>query len=368
MFNDGWWLKHRAPGVSRDEQQRRDRLSNKLYHDGGKIGEGQDEDDIVSISTFSISTKCWLAIRQNVTMAAEEVPLQNSELFDVSDCVAVVTGGGTGMGLMMAKALEANGAKVYILGRRLAVLEAAAKQATYGNIYPLQCDITSKDDLETAVERIASEDGFVNLVVNNAGISTPNLGPQRTRPNAKWSITDLRNYWFSKPSFEDYARVLEANTTAPLMVTFAFLELLDRGNRVRAEQAKANGGRSDYVRSQVIMVSSVGGFGRDNSAFIYGASKAGTTQMTKNLSTYLTPWKIRANVLAPGYFHTEMTQDFYKSTGGRLPATMTPEERFGDMQEISGTLLYMASKAGAYCNGSVMLSDGGYLAIHPSAY
>lgn len=62
-------------------------------------------------------------------MAAEEVPLQNSELFDVSDCVAVVTGGGTGMGLMMAKALEANGAKVYILGRRLAVLEAAAKQA-----------------------------------------------------------------------------------------------------------------------------------------------------------------------------------------------------------------------------------------------
>lgn len=79
-------------------------------------------------------------------MAAEEVPLQNSELFDVSDCVAVVTGGGTGMGLMMAKALEANGAKVYILGRRLAVLEAAAKQAVryiYTYIYTSR-DMESK--------------------------------------------------------------------------------------------------------------------------------------------------------------------------------------------------------------------------------
>jgi NADP-dependent 3-hydroxy acid dehydrogenase YdfG len=58
-----------------------------------------------------------------------EAPLQHTELFDVSDCVAVVTGGGTGMGLMMAKALEANGAKVYILGRRLEVLQEAAKQS-----------------------------------------------------------------------------------------------------------------------------------------------------------------------------------------------------------------------------------------------
>lgn len=139
----------------------------------------------------------------------------------------------------------------------------------------------------------------MNLVVNNAGISTPNLGSQRSRPNAKWDVSAMRNYWFNKPSFEDYAKVLEANTTAPLMVTFAFLELLDKGNQVRAEQAKENGSK-DFIRSQVIMVSSVGGFGRDNSAFIYGASKAGTTQMTKNLSTYLMPWKIRANVIAPG--------------------------------------------------------------------
>lgn len=63
-----------------------------------------------------------------------------------------------------------------------------------------------------------------------------------------------------------------------------------------------------------------------------------------------------------------MTEDFYKSTGGRLPASMAPEERFGNMQEIGGTVLYLASRAGAYCNGSVILADGGYLGTHPSAY
>ena len=63
-----------------------------------------------------------------------------------------------------------------------------------------------------------------------------------------------------------------------------------------------------------------------------------------------------------------MTEGFYKSTGGKLPASMAPEERFGDVQEIGGTILYLASKAGAYCNGSVMLADGGYLGNHPSAY
>lgn len=301
-----------------------------------------------------------------MTLKASEVPLQNNELFDVSDCVAVITGGGTGMGLMMAKALEANGAKVFILGRRLEILQEAAKQSTFGNICPVQCNITSKDDLQTAVDYIANEDGYVNLLVNNAGIATPNLGPHASRPNAKWDVSAVREYWFDK-SFADYAKVLEANTIAPLQVSFAFLELLDQGNKVRAEQAKAKG-RKDYVRSQVVMLSSVGGFGRDNSAFIYGASKAGTTQMTKNLSTYLIPWKIRANVIAPGYFHTEMTEGFYKSTGGKLPASMAPEERFGDVQEIGGTILYLASKAGAYCNGSVMLADGGYLGNHPSAY
>ena len=278
--------------------------------------------------------------------------LDKDSLFDVSDCIAVVTGGGSGIGSMMANALAANGAKVYILGRRLDVLQEAARSmvrtnnddsssssacpafdAPYstneqspqrnanhislqpGTVHPLQCSVTSPADLQAAVDAITRSDGHINLLINNAGIATPNLGPHASRPTPKWDIARVRDYWFAK-SFEDYAAVLETNTTAALQSTFAFLGLLDAGNKVRAERemekkkreeaaggSGGNGGGGSppsYVRSQVITMSSVGGFGRDNSAFIYGASKAGVTHMMKNLATYLVPWKIRVNVVAPG--------------------------------------------------------------------
>ena len=182
----------------------------------------------------------------------------------------------------------------------------------FGNIHPIQASVTSHEDLQKAVDHVTEQDGYVNLLINSAGIATPNLGPHATRPNAKWEVGKVRDYWFRK-SFADYAAVLETNTTAALQATFAFLELLDQGNKVREQQAvaeaaaRANASRGGapatprpYVRSQVIGVSSVGGFGRDNSAFVYGASKAGTTHMMKNLATYLIPWKIRVNVVAPG--------------------------------------------------------------------
>ncbi|KAI9689786.1 MAG: hypothetical protein M1822_009668 [Bathelium mastoideum] len=299
-------------------------------------------------------------------------PLFNDSLFDVSDCIAVVTGGGTGLGLMMTQALAANGAKVYILGRRMEPLEKAAQESE-GIVIPIQCSINSHKDLQRAVDIINETEGHINLLVNNAGISTPNLEPHPRRPTPDWDVSRVRDFWFKK-QFSDYAAVFETNTTACLMASFAFLELLDKGNKKREaeeKEARVNGARkgpSTYVRSQIIAVSSIGGFGRDNSAFIYGASKAGTTQMMKNLSTYLIPWRIRVNVIAPGYFNTDMMGNLSKATGGKLPMSLAPEERFGEGREIAGTVMYLASNAGAYCNGSVMLADGGYLANHPATY
>jgi NAD(P)-dependent dehydrogenase (short-subunit alcohol dehydrogenase family) len=178
---------------------------------------------------------------------------------------------------------------------------------TRGNLHPIECSVTSHNDLQRAVDYISERDGHINLLVNNAGISTPNLEPHTQRPSPKWDISRVRDYWFNKSS-EDYAKVFETNTTATLMTTFAFLELLDKGNKYSQSQAHASNGngpagRAEYVRSQVVALGSVGGFGRDNSAFIYGASKAGTIHMMKNLGTYLIPWKIRVNVIAPGCKH-----------------------------------------------------------------
>ncbi|OAA45081.1 short chain dehydrogenase/reductase [Cordyceps fumosorosea ARSEF 2679] len=316
--------------------------------------------------------------------------LSPAHLFHVGDTIAVVTGGGTGLGLMMAKALASGGAKVYILGRRLDVLQKAAQDAMAeingnnstgsgsgsssgsGSIVPLQCSVTSKEELQRAVDHIAAQDAKIHLLINNAGIATPNLEPHPQRPNPKWDVKRMRDFWFNK-AFEDYAALFETNTTAALQTSFAFLELLDKGNQARqAEMEAARGpsyhGPHDFVRSQIIAMSSVGGFGRDNSAFCYGASKAGTTHMMKNLSTYLIPWKIRVNVVAPGYFNTEMMGTFYKSTRGKLPRSIAPEERFGEMQDIGGTIVWLASRAGSYCNGNVLLIDGGYCAAHTATY
>ena len=112
---------------------------------------------------------------------------------------------------------------------------------------------------------ISEAKGYINLLVNNAGVATPNLEPHPRRPTAKWDIAKVRNFWFQK-KFSDYATVFETNTTSALMVTMGFLELLDKGNKVREakeQEEKATsgqkGGPSRYVRSQVLTLSSVGG-------------------------------------------------------------------------------------------------------------
>lgn len=173
-------------------------------------------------------------------------------------------------------------------------------------MHPIQCSVTSHDDLQKAVAIIQDEEGYINLLVNNAGISTPNLGPPNSRPGPGWSLARVRDYWFTR-SFEDYGAVMQTNTIANLIVSFAFVELLDQGNKLaEAEAARkpdsnpATAKMRNWVSSQIITTSSIGGFGRDHAAFIYNASKAATTHMMKQLATYLVPYGIRSNVIAPG--------------------------------------------------------------------
>lgn len=96
------------------------------------------------------------------------------DLFNVNGMVAVITGGGSGLGLYAARALDANGAKaVYITGRRKGTLEAAAKTAVNGTIIPVVADVSDKAALQAVVDRVKEEQGFVNLLFANAGISGP---------------------------------------------------------------------------------------------------------------------------------------------------------------------------------------------------
>lgn len=208
----------------------------------------------------------------------------------------------TGIGLMIAQALEANGAIVYIIGRREEVLQNAVRTAVsqlydfrvlaayiiqkHGNIKPIQGDVTSKPDLERAVSQVKADHGYVNVVIANAGIGGPSLQELPGNP----TISEFRDYVWSWDS-EYFTQTFAVNTTSVFDTVAAFLELLDAGNK------KGN----LKQRSQVIATSSIGAFNRSPAlGYAYGGSKAAVVHIFKQLSTSLVPFNIRANVIAPG--------------------------------------------------------------------
>jgi len=287
------------------------------------------------------------------------------DLFGVKDLVAVITGGGSGLGLYAAKALDAHGAKaVYIVGRRKEKLEAAAKEAKNGTIIPLQGDASSKESLEAMARRVESEQGYINVLFANAGtMGVQYFGELPTDRHP--SVKEFRDVAFGK-GIDDYANTFKVNLAGPYYTALAFLELLDAGNR------KGN----VVQKSQVIVTASIGGFLRQpQDGWAYSTSKAGAVHLVKMMSTYFGPWSIRANCIAPGLYPSEMTANHPALQGGKtiteegaLPAEVVPATRSGTPDDIAGAVLFLMSRAGAYINGNTLVTDGGRLGQTPAAY
>ncbi|KAB8210258.1 hypothetical protein BDV34DRAFT_209665 [Aspergillus parasiticus] len=225
-------------------------------------------------------------------------------LFDVSSIVVVVTGSGSDLGLLMTKALAANGAK-----------------KNQDTVIRIQCDATDQSALKAAVAHIEAETGYINLLIANSGSVPPGS-----------SITELKETLYNIP-MQDFTNTFHVNCTAVFYTTVPFLGLLDAGNR---NGSYCNG------RSQVIATSSIASFNRRISAgFAYSTSKAATTMMMKVLATYLVLYRF-----------------------GRIFFVLES----GNAGGYYGTLLYLASRAGAYCNGNCVLTDGGRLSVTPVIY
>ncbi|KAH8694957.1 short chain dehydrogenase/reductase [Talaromyces proteolyticus] len=287
-------------------------------------------------------------------------------LFSVKGIVAVITGGGSGLGANIAKALDANGARaVYILGRRADSLKKTADAAVNRSIVPLTADVTSQESLSAAVETIRAREGLVNVLIANSGIigpSTADLFAGGKTP----SIDELQSKLWSTP-IEEFTKPLHVNVTGAFYTAVAFLGLLDAANRQPDSASRP--------KSQVIVVTSIAGFMRNPAAgFAYSASKAAATHMVKQLSTSLAPYKIRCNGIAPGFFPSEMTESVPFMQGldprieGNVSSQICPLERTGSEEDINGLALFLISRAGAYVNGCVQLIDGGRVAIFPAAY
>ncbi|RYP62843.1 hypothetical protein DL770_009523 [Monosporascus sp. CRB-9-2] len=175
--------------------------------------------------------------------------LEAANLFNVKGLVAVITGGGSGLGLMMAHALALNGAhKVYIIGRRQSVLEAASKSVPTNNIIPIVGDVLSKDSLASAVSQITSDVGYINIFIANSGIGGPQAALSKPLPPNS-TLQDFIQSW-SSVSIEEYEKTFELNVSAVWFSIMAFLPLLEKGNE------KGNVAQ----RSQVLTTSSIAGF------------------------------------------------------------------------------------------------------------
>ncbi|KAF7365555.1 2OG-Fe oxygenase [Mycena venus] len=309
-----------------------------------------------------------------------EDPLSPQHLFDVQGLVAVITGGGSGIGRMMAAALENNGATVYIVGRRLDVLQSTAQEISkHGNIIPLEGDVTDRDSLLSLVDVVKDRHGYIDLLVNNAvagiarnlydhplpspGDCSPISDPPDS-PDSAPSVPSIKSFqaalWGDSGSAEDFADTFATNVTSVYYTTVAFMDLLHQGNIRKQEKSSNSMGRwrPPHHSSQVISVSSSGGFRLDSKVLSpsYTLAKAACTHL--------------ATFSPPGVFPSEMTSGIFPEVGLGPAAYIdsVPLKRAGTEEEMAGAILFLASRAGAYVNCAVWLVDGGRVGSVPSSY
>ncbi|KAK3675517.1 hypothetical protein LTR78_004600 [Recurvomyces mirabilis] len=288
--------------------------------------------------------------------------LQASELFGVGHITAVVTGGGTGIGLMIAQALVTNGAKVYITGRRKEVLEDTVKQYNngVGSLHALPGDVSSKEGaIQLAKDVQEKEPRGIHLLVNNAGIARDDNTKFSVNGQPDMSDAEAISQHFLKSEEQQWQDTFQTNVFGQFFMSMAFLPLLAKGREI-----------TPGYTSQIVNVSSISGQmkGSSNGQFAYASSKAAFTHMSRMLATTFKDTKVRVNVIAPGIFPSEMTTG--KSDEGNKSELSTkignPAGRGGHDSDMAATILFLAGKGGLFYNEQVLYPDGGSTLVAPA--
>ncbi|KAJ3014027.1 UNVERIFIED_CONTAM: hypothetical protein HDU68_000456 [Siphonaria sp. JEL0065] len=261
-------------------------------------------------------------------------------LFSVARKVALVTGGGTGIGKMIAAALAQNGAKVYIASRKLKVVQEAAAEinacpqtkASGGECIALQADLTDKAKTDALATQIKQREQKLHILVNNAGISW----------GASLLDFDEKNGW---------DKLMAVNVKSLFYLTTALLPLLEK------DSTNTDPGR-------VINISSVASYvptsadPSGNGTYSYNASKAAVNHLTRVLAATLAEKLITVNAIAPGFYPSRMTQHGLDALGDAV-AIAQPTGRIGTTEDMAGLALFFCSRASAHITGQVIVSDGG---------
>ena len=251
--------------------------------------------------------------------------MKAAQLFDMAGEVALVTGASSGLGRRFAEVLAANGAKVALVARRAQRLDALKKRIedSGGGAAAIEADVTDRAAMIRAFDAAEKVFGSVTILVNNAGIAHSGRA------------LDL--------SEEEWRRVLGTDLDA------VFFWAQEVARRLVAADKKG----------AIVNIASVLGFGVSKGVIAYATAKAGVVQVTKALALELAFKGVRVNAIAPGWFVTEINEEFLASEKSAEIKRSIPVGRFGTDGDLDGALLLLASKAGGYITGATIVVDGG---------
>ncbi len=248
----------------------------------------------------------------------------STDLFRLDGRVALVTGASGALGAEFARVLADAGARVVLAARRVEAMQVLARQLTDAHVTAL--DVTDPDSVRRAVDAAEAWAGTpVDLLVNNSGIAIAGASLEQ--------------------SDRDWAQVMGVNLDGARRMSVAVAARLVEAGR----------------RGAIVNVASILGLRQGAGVSAYATSKAALIQLTKQHALEWARHGIRVNALAPGYVETDINRDFFATDHGQAQIRRIPQRRLGQAGDLAGPLLLLASDAGAFMTGSVLVADGGHL-------
>lgn len=254
-----------------------------------------------------------------------------SKLFDLSGKTALITGGGRGIGRAIAQGLAEHGANIALVARTKEQLDAAAQQIrkdTGKTVRTFPFDVENIGQIDALFESIVTETNGIDILVNCAG--TTIRGPAEDVDIQTWQ------------------KVLDVNLTAVLVLSQAFC-------RHRKQTGKPG---------RIINIGSLTCHAARPTTAAYGTSKSGLLMLTKTLAVEWAKYNITVNAIGPGYIATELTKPLWTDDDfNQWVLSKTPLARWGKPEDLIGTAVLLASKAGDFITGQIIYVDGGWLAL-----